>query len=267
MPYLDLPTGAHLFYLDPHPEGQQAVLLLHGLGSAGESWQLQFPALTEADFRPLAPDIRGFGHSRAAGPWRISAVVADLNALLDALDIPQAHVVGISMGGVLAQAFALAHPERIGRLVLINTFARLRPRNLAGWLYFLLRLVLVYTVGMEAQARTVAERIFPHHPEARELLRRQILQADPRAYRAAMRALALFNARPHLGQIQAPTLVVTGLADTTVDPENQAELVQAIPQAQWLRIPNAGHGLIATHAEELNPALVAFLQGQQVAGD
>lgn len=260
MPQVNLPTGVRLFYLDPNPQGREAVLLLHGLGSAGKSWALQFPDLIAAGLRPLAPDVRGFGQSSCPGRWSIPAVTEDLKALLDVLDIPQAHVMGISMGGVLAQAFALAYPERVGRLVLINTFARLRPRSPAGWLYFLFRLVLVYTVGMEAQARTVAQRIFPDHPEARETLQRHILQANPKAYRAAMRALALFNALPRLPSIQAPTLVVTGLADTTVDPENQAELARAIPGAQWLRIPGAGHGLIATHAGQLNPALVAFLK-------
>lgn len=262
MPHIDLPTGVHMFYLDPNPQGATPVLLLHGLGSAGDSWQLQFPDLVAAGFRPLAPDIRGFGRSSYPGRWHIPEVVADLKAFLDTLEVSRAHIAGISMGGVLAQAFALAHPERTHRLVLINTFARLRPRKPTGWLYFLFRLLLVYTVGMEAQARAVSQRIFPDAPVARETLRRQILQANPYAYRAAMRALAFFNASPRLAEIQAPTLVITGLADTTVDPENQAELARGIPQAQWLRIPQAGHGLIATHPTIVNPALVAFLQGK-----
>ncbi len=264
MPQIDLPTGVRLAYLDPHPEGRQAVLLLHGLGSAGESWALQFPDLIAAGFRPLAPDVRGFGHSSYPGRWSIPEVVADLRALLDVLDIARAHVVGISMGGVLAQQFALDYPERLERLVLVNTFARLRPGSLGGWFYFLLRLILVYTVGIETQARTVAQRIFPEHPEARATLQKHIQMANPHAYRAAMRALALFNSSARLREIQAPTLVVTGLADTTVPPENQAELAQQIPHAHWLRIPGAGHGLIATHPDPFNAALVAFLQGRAV---
>ena len=263
MPQLDLPTGVRLAYLDPHPQGRTPVLLIHGLGSAGESWREQFPALNAAGFRPIAPDVRGFGRSSSPGKWSIPDAVADLKALLDALGLPRAHVVGISMGGVLAQQLALDFPQAVERLVLVNTFARLRPGHLGGWLYFLLRLILVYTVGIEAQARTVAQRIFPDHPEARAMLRRHIQMADPRAYRAAMRALGLFNSTHRLAEIQAPTLVVTGLADTTVPPENQAELARRIPHARWLRIPGAGHGLIATHAPVFNPALVAFLQGRE----
>ncbi len=263
MPKVELPTGVTLAYLDPAPQAAQPVLLLHGLGSAGESWQLQFPDLMAAGLRPLAPDVRGFGDSSYPGKWNIPDVVADLGAFLDALGLHRTHVVGISMGGVLAQAFALRYPERTERLVLINTFARLRPAGLGGWLYFLLRLVLVHTVGMEAQARTVAQRIFPDDPEAQALLREQILRANPHAYRAAMRALGRFDSRARLGEIRAPTLVVTGLADTTVPPANQAELAQGIPQARWWRIPGAGHGLIATHSATLNPGLVAFLTGAQ----
>ncbi len=265
MPHIDLPTGVRLSYLDPNPQGHQAVLLIHGLGSAGELWQRQFPDLTAAGFRPLAPDIRGFGQSSYPGHWGIPEVLADLKALLDALGIARAHVVGLSMGGVLAQQFALEYPERLDRLVLVSTFARLRPGSLREWLVSLFRLVQVFTVGPEAQAKTLPGEIFPEDEEARLMLQKHIRQADPRAYRAAMIALGPLDNSGRLGEIQAPTLVVTGLADTIVPQKNQAELAQKIPHSRWLRIPGAGHGLIATHIEAFNPALVAFLEGREEA--
>lgn len=131
--------------------------------------------------------------------------------LLDDLDLSLAHVVGISMGGALALHMALEFPERVDRLVLANTYSHLRPEELSGWLYFARRVFLVHTLGLPAQARYVAQRIFPQLDQ--EILRQELIdrisQADPRAYRAAMRSLGLFNVRGRLGEIKLPALVVT----------------------------------------------------------
>jgi pimeloyl-ACP methyl ester carboxylesterase len=129
------------------------VLLLHGLGVNGSSWALQFPALAEAGFRPVAPDARGFGQSSyPGGAMTVARMAEDMSALLEALHLVPAHVVGISMGGVLALQLALTRPEMIEKLVLVNTFARLRPERPSVWAYFAFRMILAHD-GLEAQAR------------------------------------------------------------------------------------------------------------------
>lgn len=265
MPVVSLSTGIPQHYLDPHPAGTPAVLLLHGLGASGASWELQFPALSAAGLRPLAVDVRGFGRTpNPSRTWSPAQVARDMDALLSALSLESAHVVGISMGGVLAQQFALDYPHRVRRLVLVNTFARLQPDGVSGWLYFLYRFLLVHLISLEQQGRVVAQRIFPHpHQEAlRQALREQIRQAEPRTYRAAMRALGRFNALERLAELQMPVLVVTGSEDTTVPPAAQQELTQRIPHAQQVTISGAGHGVIADAPEAFNHALVTFLTAE-----
>ncbi len=251
-----------LHFLDPNPSGFPGVLLLHGLGADASSWTLQFPALTEAGFRPLAPDAPGFGASRYDGRgWSLKRVAAAVKGLLDELATGPVHVVGLSMGGVIAQQLALDTPQVVKKLVLASSFAALRPERLSGWLYLLRRVLLVSFKGIPEQAVFVAGRLFPAQEQEplRRLFIQQITQADPRAYRAAMRALSLFDSRRRLAQIKAPTLVITGANDGTASPFLQAALAHGIPGARQVIIAGAGHAVSVDHHEEFNRAMLVFL--------
>jgi 3-oxoadipate enol-lactonase len=251
-----------LHFLDPNPEGHPAVLLLHGLGVNASSWTLQLPALIAAGFRPIAPDAPGFGASPYDGRgWNIRRMAAEMVGLIQELGSGPAHVVGLSMGGIIAQQFALDTPALTRKLVLVSTFAFLLPDSLNGWLYFLQRFILVNTLGLPAQARTVARRIFPDPDKAtlREMLVETVSHADPRAYRGAMTSLGLFNSVKRLGEIKAPTLVVTGEEDTTVSPDRQRLLLNGIPNARQVLIPDAGHAAPVDQSEIFNRELLEFL--------
>ncbi len=251
-----------LHYLDPNPRGGAAVILLHGLGANAESWFLQLPALTEAGFRPLALDLPGFGRSPYDGRgWTLPRVAAQVADWMDTLGLEKAHVVGLSMGGVVAQQLTLDYPQRVGRLVLSNTFAVLRPDSLNGWLYFLSRVLAVSLFGLEKQAELVAHRIFPHpeQKEQYELLVKTISSADPRAYRAAMRALGFYDGRRRLPGLAHPTLVITGADDTTVPPTRQRLLAELIPNARQVVVPQAGHAISVDAPEAYNRLLLDFL--------
>ncbi len=263
MPELTLSQNLTIHYEEHNPDGSPAVVLLHGLGSAGADWLLQFEPLTQTGYRVLAPDLRGFGQSSWPGQTSVEAMAGDVSRLLRRVDAAPAHVVGISMGGAVALQLALDQPDLVRRLALVNTFARLRPQGLSGYLYFPLRFLLVYTLGMERQARLVAARIFPRpdQEELRQQLIRRILQADPRGYRAAMWALARFNVEGRLAELRVPTLVVTGAEDTTVPAAAQRRLAEGIPGAQHVIIQGGGHGVIADSPDEFNRVLVDFLQG------
>ncbi|HEX7541947.1 MAG TPA: alpha/beta hydrolase [Anaerolineales bacterium] len=251
-----------LHYLDPSPAGHPAILLLHGLGADATSWTLQLPALTGAGFRPIATDTPGFGQSHYDGRgWSIRRMAADMASLLEELQTGPAHVVGLSMGGTIAQQFSLDYPHLTRKLVLVSTFAALRPDRLSGWLYFIQRFILVNTLGLPAQAKVVAQRIFPgpRNGQLREMLVQTISHADPRAYRKAMASLGLFNSVKRLGEIKASTLVVTGADDTTVTPARQRMLAEGIPAARQVIIPDAGHAVPVDQAERFNRELLAFL--------
>jgi len=256
-----------IHFLDPNPSGNPAVLLLHGLGADGSSWTLQMLPLSQAGFRPLAVDVPGFGASRYDGRgWNLQRVAAQMADLLKELGTGPAHIVGLSMGGVIAQQFALDFPHLTRRLVLVSTFAHLRPQNLSQFFYFLQRILLVHLVGLPAQAEVVARRVFPR-PEEEELRQQVVLrikQADPRAYRAAMRSLGLFNSLPHLGQIKSPTLVISGEHDTTVRPEAQRKIAESIPGARQAIIPGGGHAVTIDQYEIFNRLLLEFLTERKI---
>jgi pimeloyl-ACP methyl ester carboxylesterase len=210
----------------------------------------------------IAPDARGFGKSTyPGGNASIAEIAGDISALIQHTRTAPAHIVGISMGGVLAIQLALDHPELVSKLVLVNTFAHLRPDNPGNWLFFAWRFLLIHTLGLPVQARAVARRIFPHPDQGqlRQIMYEQILQADPRGYRAAMRALALFNARDRLHEIYRPTLIITGECDTTVPLKSQQDLASGIPSARQVFIPKAGHAVTIDAPDLFNQALFGFL--------
>jgi 3-oxoadipate enol-lactonase len=252
-----------LHFLDPNPSGSPAVLLLHGLGADGTSWTLQLPALCEAGFRPIAPDMPGFGGSPYDGRgWNIRRMAAQMADLLGEMGTGAASIVGLSMGGVIAQQFALDFPQLTRKLVLVSTFSVLRPEDFNGWVYFIRRAVAVLTLGLNAQAQIVARRLFPNPQD--EALRAMYLnvvsQANPRAYRKAMLSLGLFDSRKRLGEIRIPTLIITGAEDTTVTPARQRLLVEGIPFSHQVILPQAGHAVSVDQAELFNRTLLDFLK-------
>jgi 3-oxoadipate enol-lactonase len=262
MPFFTINTKLKIHYLDINPECKRVIVLLHGLGANGESWGLQIPTLAQAGFRVLAPDVRGFGQSSyPGGGLQITDLARDIANLLVNCQVSRADVVGISMGGTIALQMALDFPGHINHLVLVNTFASLRPHKMSIWLYFMIRGILVHTLGLPIQARTVARHIFPDPEQEayRNVLIGQILQADPHGYRAALRALARFNVLSRLPEIHLPTLVITGEVDSTVPLKNQLPLVNNIIGARQEIIPQAGHAVIVEKPVEFNRILLDFL--------
>lgn len=262
MPLLKLANRVQLHYLDENPTAPQAVILLHGLGANGNSWQLQMPALIGAGFRVVAPDTPGFGQSSyAGGGINVAKATSPMAELLEHLSLGPAHVVGISMGGTQALQLALDWPQMVAKLVLVNTFAHLDLNETASWPYFLVRFILVHTLGLRSQAKTVAGRIFPRPEQEflRQELMNQIMQADPRAYRAMMRSLARFDVTGRLCEIQSPTLVISSAQDTTVPLRAQNALASGISNARQAIIPEAGHAVSVEKPAEFNQILLEFL--------
>jgi 3-oxoadipate enol-lactonase len=263
MPDLELNSGMNLHYLDENRVSQRNVVLIHGLGANSDSWQLQTPSLIEAGFRTIIPDVPGFGKSTyPGGSSNIAKLTGYIAHLLDCLGIRETSVIGISMGGTLALQMALDQSFCIDKLVLVNTFARLNTTGIQQLPYYLQRLILLYAIGMPAQARAVAHRLFPY-PEQEQLrqeLISQILQADPRGYRSTLLALARFNVVDRLSEINLPTLVISGEADTTVPLENQLQLVSGIPNANHKIISKAGHAVTVEQPEIFNQIILEFLR-------
>lgn len=252
----------NIHYLDPDGKSGTPVMLLHGLGVDGSSWVLQFPDLISAGFRPIAVDVPGFGSSPYGNErWSIRRVTRDIADLMHELKIYPAHIVGLSMGGTIAQQLTFDFPQFVSKLVLANTFAVLRPATLGGWWYFTQRFILVHTIGLPVQAEFVANRIFarPEQEKLRTEMIQQITKADPRAYRAAMRSLGFYNSKGRLSEIKVPALVITGEKDTTVQPTHQTQMASWIPGARQIIMPEAGHAASVEFPNEFNRILLEFL--------
>jgi len=245
------------------PDKTDTVLLLHGLGSAGTDWELQFPALTPL-FRVVAPDARGHGLSpKPPGPYFISNMVDDVVALLDQLQIETTHVVGLSMGGAMAQQLTLTHPERVRTLTLVNTFAKVRPNGINGLFRFFRRIFALQFGTMRDLGEPVIEAMFPkpEHAEIRRLGVERFLEhnTDKNIYKSLLRANLRFDSRRQLTSIHCPTLIVTGDRDRTVPMICKTELRDKIPHAQFVIIPDSGHATPIDQPERFNQVLVEFL--------
>lgn len=261
MPYITV-DGLRLHYLALG--AGPPVVLLHGLGSCGEDWfLLQAPALSQR-YRVLMPDLRGHGRSdRPPGPYTVPQMADDIAGFLKALGTDSAHIVGLSLGGAVAQALAVRHPERVRSLVLVNTFAYLRPQGWGEWWRTLTRIGALL-VNIALQARMEAEELFPRPGQAglRRVAYQRLCANDPAAYRAAMMAAARYDGRRDLGRIRAPTLVVAGLEDTVVPLRAKEELAAGIPGARLVTIPRSGHATPTDQPVAFNRILLDFLRQQ-----
>ncbi|HEY9076943.1 MAG TPA: alpha/beta hydrolase [Anaerolineaceae bacterium] len=251
-----------LHYLDPNPDGNPFVLLIHGLGSEASSWRLQMDFLCLKGFRPVAIDVPGFGKSPyPEGKWSIKRIAEIFSGFMTKLTSQPAIICGISMGGTIALQMALDWQSQAAGLVLLNTFARLYPRKPDEWFYFLQRLMIVQFMDFRQQADRVSWRIFPKPDQVvlRSELKQEILQADRRAYQAAMRSLGLFDVRKRLKNLNIPVLILSGENDTTVSRPNQDELARKIPTACQVVIPDSGHGSIADQPDIVNCEIYQFI--------
>jgi 3-oxoadipate enol-lactonase len=244
---------------ESHGEGVP-VLLVHGLGYTREGWGPQRERLARR-YRVLSYDNRGIGESEIPpGPYTVADLAGDALQVLDETGVERAHVVGTSLGGMVAQLLAAEHPERVDRLVLAAT----TPGGAGAFPLPQRTLALMAeppTLPPEVALRRFVENaLAPGSPFVDEVLayRRQH-PPDPAGWAAQAAAGAAWDADGRLQRITAPTLVVTGTADAVVDPRNAQLLADAIPDARIELIDDAAHLLFWERAEEFASLVERFL--------
>jgi 3-oxoadipate enol-lactonase len=243
------------------------LLLIHGLGYDRAGWG-PLPQLLAGRFSVLRFDNRGLGESDVPpGPYSVAELAGDAAAVLDAEGIPRAHVVGTSLGGMIAQELALAHPARVDRLVLACTTpggATAFPtpertvRALGEFPAMPLEQGLRLLVENALSDRTLAAR--PRLVE--EIHAYRLAHRPPLAgWQAQAAAAAEFDAAARLEQISAPTLVLHGTADNVVDVRNGEALAQGIPGARLELFEGCGHLFFWEEPERFARSLGDFLLG------
>jgi pimeloyl-ACP methyl ester carboxylesterase len=241
--------------------GVAPLVLIHGLGSSADDWFLQLEAFAP-HFRCVALDLRGHGLSgKPPGPYSVPLFASDVAALLRQLDAAPAHVLGLSLGGMVAQQLAIAHPQVVRRLVLLNTLPGVWPPPRRMLRQGVRRFSTPWRPRtMAEQARSVAEDLFPDRAQEhfRTLAVQRILNNDPQAYREATLAIARFFPGAALGRIAGPVLIVAGNDDRIVAPVYQQRLRRGIPQARFETVAG-GHACNIDHAVEVNTLVLTWL--------
>jgi 3-oxoadipate enol-lactonase len=240
------------------PAGAPVVVLSNSLGATRGMWDPQVPPLAER-YRVVTYDTRGHGESPApAGPYALDDLVDDLVALLDEVDAPRAHVVGLSLGGMTGLRLAVREPERVDRLAVMCTSAKPEPQG------FLDRAAAVRSGGTAPIAPTVATRwltppFAAEHPDLVARLEAMIAGADDEGYASCAEVVARVDLREDLGRITAPTLVVSGADDPALPPEHQRLIAEGIPGAELLTVAPAAHLANLERTLEVTGALLAHL--------
>ncbi|MGE3498329.1 MAG: alpha/beta fold hydrolase [Candidatus Binatia bacterium] len=242
----------------------EPLLLIHGLGMSSGLWKYQVEDFSPR-YRMIAPDIRGFGASdrpTEPGSYALGQYVADMSALADALGVRRLHCLGTSMGGVIAQALALARPDLCRSLILVNTSARVRiPPDVLKSRVRALEDMSMADYGKLVSVQALAEGA---SDELKTWISGDIALNDRRAYTQVLtEGLSTFDTSADVASIAAPTLVIVGTEDRVIPPEQGEDLALRIPGARLEKIPGTGHICYSERPDVFNKLVLDFLAAQR----
>jgi 3-oxoadipate enol-lactonase len=258
---------AHVNGVDIHYEldgdGTDTLVLVNGLADDLTTWALQMPDLLAAGFSVLRFDNRGVGRSeKPTGPYTTELFAEDTRALVDQLNLDRFHLLGVSMGGMIAQMFALRWSSRLLSLTLACTYAAPGPfcgRMFALWAD-LAEFTGVATVMRDVALWAFTPEFFETRPdEAAEFdaTMQMITQPVP-AYLAQLWSIRHHDASGRLGSVTCPTLVLAGEQDILIPVELSKRLHASIPGATWATT-SGGHACSWEYPAEFNRCVIDFL--------
>src|SRR5215470_6486870 len=251
-------------------EGPETIVLVNGLADDLETWVLQMDDLLGAGYRVLRFDNRGVGGSaKPAGPYTTELFAADTKALVDELGITGFHLMGVSMGGMIAQQYALAYPGDLRSVTLGCTYAAPGPfcsRMFAMWadmapvlgVPFVMRDVILWAFTVD---------FFSSRPEELAEFETGMRYVDQpiSAYLAQMAVIQHHDTTSRLAQLTTPTLVLAGEQDILIPVSLSRRLHDAIPGAEWQTVAG-GHACLWEHPGPFNNAVIDFV-GRHGKGD
>lgn len=257
---------ADLYYEDSGA-GSPTLVLVNGVGDPLQGWASQTADFLAAGLRVVSFDNRGVGRSsQPPGPYTSAQMAADLHAVVRATGLDTFHLAGVSMGGVIAQEYALAHPANLRSLVLANTFAAADPFTRAAFQSWA---QVAEAAGMPMMMRAQAPWIFSpgfyaEHPDrVAELIAEAEQSTQPAAaFAAQTAALVDHDARDRLAALATPTLVIAAADDIIIRPALSRELLEALPGAAWTVVPG-GHAAFWEDPGPWNRAVLEFVHAHR----
>ena len=245
-------------------EGAETVVLVNGLADDLESWGYQTPALLDQGFRVLTFDNRGVGESdKPAGPYSTKLFAKDTKALIESLGLSDFHLLGVSMGGMIVQEYALAYPGDLRSLIPACTYAAPGPfcsRMFALW-EEMAPVMGLASVMQDVTLWAFTQEFFETRPE--ELAEFEgamaTLAMPVDAYLAQLSSIQTHDATARLSQIAVPTTVIAGEEDILIPVELTRRLQQGIAGSEWVTVPG-GHACIWEHPDPFNDAVIAHVR-------
>jgi pimeloyl-ACP methyl ester carboxylesterase len=249
MPFAQI--GEQVLFYTVSRRGGPALILIHGAGGSHLHWPAALRRMPGATV--YAVDLPGHGRSEGPGREHIEDYVADIVRFMDAVGVSRGVLVGHSMGGAIAQMTAFMAPERVAGLVLVGTGARLRvaPALLDGILQDArgaLALITEWAWGPEADPAMVARG------------RQMMARVNPRVVWGDFAACDRFDIRERVGEITAPTLVITGSEDRMTPPKFGQWLAERIPGARFVLVEGAGHMVMLEKPDQVASAVREWLK-------
>ncbi|QBF27083.1 alpha/beta fold hydrolase [Pseudomonas tructae] len=249
----------------------QPVVLIHGVGLNKEMWGGQIVGLA-SNYQVIAYDMLGHGQSpRPAAGTGLPGYAAQLLELLEHLQVPQATIIGFSMGGLVARAFALHYPQRLAALVVLNSVFNRSAEQRAG---VIARTAQAAEHGPDANAEAALARWFSREYQAANpaqiaAIRQTLASNDPQGYLTTYQLFAtqdMYRA-DDLGSIQVPTLIATGEWDLGSTPDMSLQLARRIPGAQSVVLAEQRHMMPVESPRLVNQMLLDFLGHARTLSD
>jgi 3-oxoadipate enol-lactonase len=242
--------------------GGEPLLLIMGLGYSHRMWHRTTPVVSQR-FRTIQFDNRGVGDSDVPpGPYPIAVMAADAAAVLDAAGVRCADIYGVSMGGMIAQEFALQYPERVRRLILGCTACGgpnvVRADDEVNRVV-MARGKMTLEEGIEAMVPYIYDSGTPRARIEEDLAIRRRTYPSAAGYIGQLQGILSWESYSRLGRISAPTLVIHGECDRLVPPGNGQLVAEAIPEAKFVAIPNASHLYMTDQPETSHEIVMSFL--------
>jgi len=263
-----LPYDGRRLYFDLNGADQSpTVCFTHSLSSDSGMWAEQLPDLLAAGFRVLRLDMRGHGGSDPkAGDYTMEQLADDVAAALDALGIGKVHYIGLSIGGMIGQAFALKHGSKLKSLMLCDTLPASASGGAALWAE---RMAAVKKANsLAGLADSTMERWFTdayktRHPGRWKQIRDTIAGTTPQGYLGCAAAIQNFDFVPRLPSLKLPTLVVCGSDDQGTPPAGNRRIAELIPGGRYEEIAGARHLPNVERPAEFNRIMMGWLNAQK----
>ena len=251
--------------------GPETLVLINGVGDDLDGWVNQTGDFVAAGLRVVSFDNRGVGRSgQPPGPYTSREMAADLKALVTGLGLTAFHLAGVSMGGAIAQEYAVAWPQDLRSLVLANTFAVADPFTAAAFDTWAL---VAQTAGMPVMMRQQAPWIFSpqfyeQHPErvAELIAGAEASTQPPAAFAAQIAALTGHDCAGRIGAVRTPALVIAARDDIIIRPGLSRRLFDALPAGSraWALVPG-GHAAFWEDPGPWNAAVIDFVHANKTS--